>query len=201
MKLDKAAFLSLTAAVAAASCTVGKNEGATDGGADGGTSADSSVTTDSSTSDSSTSDSTCNDSVAAPTGDAGPLCPVGEAGAGCLNFFECDTRSAWLKPRLARIWQECLATSDVTTCSVETGGSAREKCAGTVTAAACPDSTVEAFCNQLRTACGDGGSDAGIVQADCIKLATPLSTAGRERLSGCFVESGCSSIEFCVPYN
>ncbi len=198
INIDKAAFLSLTAAVAAASCTAVKHDivvrneiPATDGGTPSDAAADSGASIGDA---GERADATaCDDSIVTATSDGGTLCPVVEGTSiGCLYSFDCAEPSDWWKPRLTRLWQACLAEKT----GLDTCWGEREKCAEDTAAAACPDSTASSFCDELATACA---SPPSFPKTDCVFVATPLSSSGREHLKSCFVESGCTSIRTCLP--
>lgn len=234
MQIDRAKFLVLTAALAGGiACT--SEETAEDGGtampdasnpveAGGGDAGrDATVVTDAAAeggadggADAADTGPTCNDNAVDPgdetpdAGDSGgPLgCPTGEGMVGCLDSVDCDVL-AGVKPRLRAKIERCLANAPETTCFSEGAPPPEQTCAAQALQAACPDTTVAAFCEDVRTTtcAGDGGSveagapDASSLLPGCDRFGMLLSAQGRATFRQCLQENGCEDgMFYCAGY-
>jgi len=220
MNVDRSRFLLLAAALSANACTIIDNRGQTDASAGGDDSAavDTGAAIDSFVADSAVADSAVADGVAtdgssdvsdAPIctdeGIVVPACSSADAGAdagGCTldGLPACTQIPANFKPRAAKAAIDCLLK--LPTCEGTTTDPVWD-CAIKGLEAACPDSTVEAYCTTLAASCpaadagADGGADAGStldLKAECKKLAGGLNDTGRTRLKALVVaEGGCDT--------
>jgi hypothetical protein len=207
MKIDRARFLVLTGAISgaiAAAAAVQACTTATTTTPDAGSQGDSGQTGDGTTTEGggggdSGSDggtdgpSTCDDTVGSrgackdyADGGTGP--DSGDAGNGCLDSFVCDGILGALKAKIAEKSIACIVTGPA--CESATNDPIAD-CISTALAGACTDDTGKAACDQIATACGDAGTDAGLGAADCLKLTRGMTSAGRTQFVSCMTESAC----------
>jgi hypothetical protein len=141
----------------------------------------------------------------AGAGDAG----AADGGSDCLTEFVCSGASANLKPEIAALVVNCVAAQ--TTCNVgdciKTAAQVAYGSTGGPSAGdagysgECTDTTAQATCDQINTACGDAGMDAGVTNADCLLVAGRMTTTGRTAFVACMTGGGClvaPSVEGCL---
>lgn len=197
MNIDKATFLVLTTAIAAAGCSVTTTNNPADA------SAPSTPATGGDAGKGDSSTTTPGDGATTPTGDgATPTCPSDEGividctkeTAGCAPAF-CAGATKY-KPSAARAILDCEKGLTVASCAEGMFAPDYVACANTGAAQACADPGAADACKQVMATCGT--SDAGVTQDSCEKFVNALTAEGRTTYVSCMVESSACMHSECL---
>jgi hypothetical protein len=188
MKIDRAKFLMLASVIGTGTLAGCSSSATTSSTSDGGAAtADSGTGSTADSGGSSTTEGgdagTCTNESTAPVN-----CTEAAAGtAACGAVFDrlCGAYVTDFKSDLSIVAANCLLAT--TNCSEGIGLAGVPSCVAEALGAACPDPTAESFCNDLVTACTEGGV-ARLSLSDCLSVAPVLSTAGRAALTSCINE-------------